>query len=215
MDFTIPSTGAPQLAALLTDGSPAAAADRTRFQTALFAAARGAKPATLDALLAAQGGGVLPKDLAAPIRAGFSIRAPGATAVELRVPLSIAEIAHGVARDKASATIDGATITLAVEAAAEYGTPPPDGDVKLKVRVDYALDDGHGPARTGSVRYDVEALLDGDRGLVTSLALSAEQNAEANKHPNDAPLVQKLRGATKELRADFGIAWQIEPWYPK
>jgi hypothetical protein len=214
MDFTIAPIGAPQLAALLTDGSPAAPAEKARFAKALFAAAKGAAPAKLDDLLAVQGGGLLPDKLEAPIRAGFSFRGAGTTPIELRVPLSIGEIARGTARGRATAQVDGVTITLAVEAAADNPTPAvAHGDAKLRVHIDYALDDGRGPARTGRVAYDVEALLDGDRGLVTSLGV----DAELNKHANDAPLVQKLPGGTsaKELRADFGVAWMIEPWYPK
>ena len=209
MEYSIAAVGAPQLAALLTEGSPAAPAERARFLAALAAAANGAAPIALDALLAKQGSGLLPPGLDGKLRAGFQIVAPGSPAVELRVPLSIGEIARGVARDKASVAVGGTTYTLAVEAAADAATPPADhGDVKLKVHMDYALDDGHGAARTGTMRYDVEALLDGDRGIVTSLGL----DAELNKHPIDPPLRQTFAGGA---RADFGVAWQIEPWYPK
>ncbi len=207
MDFDVAPVGAPQLAALLTDGSPAAPADRARFLAALTAAGNGAAPIATDALLARQGGGLLPKGFDTPLRAGFSIRRygkPGAP-IDLRVALSAGQIARGHASGTATGSIDGVTLSLAIEAAPEAPVTA-DGGAKLRVHFRDTLDDGHG-ARTGEVIDDVDLTVDGDAAAVWSLGLSAE----SNKHASEAPVVQKMDG----LRADFGVNWQIEPWYPK
>jgi len=206
MDFTIAPTGAPQLVSLLYDGSPSTPEDRARFRDAMLAAARGAAPVTTDVLMKKQGGGVLPAGFSTTLRAGFSIRPQtGGTASELRVPLSSAQIAHGAARGRATATIDGTTFTLAIEAAPE--TPASGNAAKLRVHFRYELDDGRGHRVTGDVIDVVDLVIDGDAAAVWSLALDEEQN----KHGAEPPVAQTI-GA---LHADFGVAWNVEPWYPK
>jgi len=218
IDVDTPPSAAPDLVALVRDDSPLPAAERGRFTAAVLAAARdreaGRPGASVDAILARQGDGVLPPHLAPPLRTAFTIRVGRAGApVSLLVPLAPADALHGTSRSTARTTVAGVPVAAEVEASAV--TPlaaDARGAHQVQLHVRYRLTAGAGPGavvRDADAVVDVDALVGADAAVITHLAWPAE----ATSHPALPPLAQTLPVGGVTLDARFGVSVDVEPWW--
>lgn len=211
-EFVPDGAGEPQLMALVAPGSPQSDAERARFAEAVMAAARakadGDPPASIDAILAAQGESILPAGFAPPVTVGFTIYGRVAhgeqPAGAITIELSPRDLVAGGASGKGTAQVGGVTFTAEVELTSRSDT---------ELGLAYVLRDDRGNVREATTTARVTMLVDGDAAVVQDLALPESVTQAIHDPPSsvDFPGV----GDVTLFDAYLGVGARRQAWWPR